>query len=83
MICAPPSRAQLKPNPHWVKLPLFNRTNWSRFDRNVESELDVVYVKGLLERWFNKHYAHGDLNHEIRRAVCYVDWLLNHPESKA
>ena len=28
------------------------------------------YVKGLLERWFNKHYAHGDLNHEIRRAVC-------------
>jgi len=47
------------------------------------AELDVVYVKGLLERWFNKHYAHGDLNHEIRRAVCYVDWLLNHPESKA
>ncbi len=38
MICAPPSRAQLKLNPNWVKLPLFSRTNWSRFDRNVESE---------------------------------------------
>ena len=46
------------------------------------SELDLGYVKGLLERWFNKHYAHGDLNHEIRRAICYVDWLINRPESK-
>jgi type I restriction enzyme, S subunit len=25
-----PSLAQLKPNPHWAKLPLFNRKNWSR-----------------------------------------------------
>jgi len=46
------------------------------------AELDAGYTKGLLERWFNKHYAHGDLNHEIRRAVCYIDWLLNRPESK-
>lgn len=49
----------------------------------LRNELDAVYVKGLLERWFNKHYAQGDLNHDIRRAVCYVDWLLNRPESKS
>jgi hypothetical protein len=42
-------------------------------------------VKSQLEKWFNKHYAHGDsgINHEIRRAICYVDWLLNRPESQS
>jgi type I restriction enzyme S subunit len=25
-----PSLAQLKPNPNWARLPLFNRKNWSR-----------------------------------------------------
>ncbi len=25
-----PSLARLKPNPHWARLPLFNRKNWSR-----------------------------------------------------
>ena len=46
-------------------------------------ELDGGFVKGHLEKCFNKHYANGDsgVNHEIRRAVCYVDWLLNRPGS--
>jgi hypothetical protein len=26
-----PSLENLKPNPHWARLPLFNRKNWSRF----------------------------------------------------
>jgi type I restriction enzyme S subunit len=26
----PSARAQLKPNPNWAKLPLFNRKNWTR-----------------------------------------------------
>lgn len=26
-----PPLAKLKPNPHWAKLPLFSRKNWSRF----------------------------------------------------
>ncbi|MGH7967799.1 MAG: hypothetical protein ACREIC_03625, partial [Limisphaerales bacterium] len=48
-------------------------------------ELDAGFVKGLLERWFNKHYAHGDsnVNHELRRSICYVDWLLNRPKPKS
>jgi hypothetical protein len=25
-----PTLSKLKPNPHWEKLPLFNRKNWSR-----------------------------------------------------
>jgi len=43
------------------------------------SELDADYVKSQLEKWFNRHYTPGDsgLNHDIRRGVCYVDWLLN------
>lgn len=34
-----PSLTTLKPNPHWAKLPLFNRKNWSRvrFDDVVEN----------------------------------------------
>ena len=46
-------------------------------------ELEAGFLKSQLEKWFNKHYAHGDssINHEIRRAVCYVDWLLNRPKS--
>ena len=46
-------------------------------------ELEAGFLKNQLEKWFNKHYAHGDssINHEIRRAVCYVDWLLNRPKS--
>jgi hypothetical protein len=46
-------------------------------------ELDAGFVQGHLERWFNKHYAHGNsnVNYEIRRAVCYVDWLLNRSEA--
>ena len=45
------------------------------------SEVDATFVKSLLERWFNGHYARGvsDVNHEIRRTVCYVDYLLNRP----
>jgi hypothetical protein len=44
-------------------------------------DLDAGFVKSQLEKWFNKHYANGDsaVNHEIRRAVCYVDCLLNRP----
>lgn len=46
------------------------------------AELDAGFIKGQLEKCFNKHYANGDanVNHEMRRAVCYVDWLLNSPE---
>ena len=46
-------------------------------------DIDAEFIKSQLERWFNKHYANGDsgVNHEIRRAVCYVDWLLDHPEA--
>lgn len=42
-------------------------------------ELDPRFVKGQLEKWFNKHYAHGDsgVNHELRRGVCYVDSVWN------
>lgn len=48
-------------------------------------ELDGAFVKSQLEKWFNKHYAKGEsgVNHEMRRAVCYVDWRLNRPESTA
>ncbi len=47
------------------------------------SELDGSFVKSHLEKCFNKFYANGDsaINHEIRRAVCYVDWMLNRPDS--
>lgn len=43
------------------------------------AEVDRSFVKNLLLKLFNKHYAHGEprVNDEIRRAVCYVDWLLN------
>ena len=30
MTATPPSLVQLKPNPNWARLPLFNRKNWSR-----------------------------------------------------
>ncbi len=30
MTAALPTLAKLKPNPHWARLPLFNRKNWSR-----------------------------------------------------
>lgn len=43
------------------------------------SDLDDGFVKGHLEHWFNKHFAQGDsaINGEIRRTICYMDWLLN------
>jgi Putative DNA-binding domain len=49
------------------------------------SELDAGFMKSQMERWFNGHYAHGvsEVNHEIRRTVCYVDWLLNRPAQAA
>jgi type I restriction enzyme S subunit len=39
MTAALSSLPQLKPNPHWAKLPLFNRKNWTRvrFDDVVEN----------------------------------------------
>jgi len=39
MTTALPKLEKLKPNPHWAKLPLFNRKNWSRvrFDDIVEN----------------------------------------------
>ena len=38
-----PPLARLKPNPHWAKLPLFNRKNWSRvrFGEVVENVNDT------------------------------------------
>lgn len=49
------------------------------------SELDKAFVMGQLEECFKRHYAHGDsnLNHEIRRSVCYVDWLLHQSDVAA
>ena len=46
------------------------------------NEADMDFVKELLGKLFNKCYAHGDarVNDEIRRAVCYVDLLLNGPK---
>jgi hypothetical protein len=43
------------------------------------NELDAKFVKGILEKMFNKYYAHGEaaLNDALRRAVCYADWILN------
>jgi len=42
-----------------------------------KSEIDEAFVKETLLKWFNKHYANSDsgINHEIRRAFCYIDWL--------
>jgi hypothetical protein len=42
-------------------------------------EMPVTYLKDLLEKLFNKHYARGDqdINHELRRAICYLDFALN------
>jgi len=39
MTASIPLLAQFKPNPHWAKLPLFNRKNWSRvrFDDVVDN----------------------------------------------
>ena len=39
MTTALPKLEKLKPNPHWAKLPLFNRKNWTRvrFDDVVEN----------------------------------------------
>ena len=44
-----------------------------------KEEMDVSYVKKILKILFNQNYAKGNgtLNQEIRRSVCYVDWLLN------
>lgn len=44
-----------------------------------KNEVDAKFLKGHLEKLFNRHYAQGDsrVNDEIRRAVCYLDWLLN------
>ena len=49
------------------------------------TELDAKFVMSQLQNWFNKHYANGDssINHGIRRAVCYVDCLLNRTEASA
>lgn len=51
MICAPPSLAQLKPNPNWAKLPLFNRKNWSRlrFGDTVENVNERVEPSAAAE----------------------------------
>jgi hypothetical protein len=48
------------------------------------NELDKKFTNGLLEKLFNKHYAHGnaEVNHGIRRAVCFIDHLLNRPALK-
>lgn len=44
-----------------------------------KTEVDRDFVKSLLLRLFNKHYAQSEprVNDEFRRSVCYVDWLLN------
>ncbi|HEX3625709.1 MAG TPA: ATP-binding protein [Verrucomicrobiae bacterium] len=49
-----------------------------------KEELDAGFVKTLLGKWFNKHYAQLDsgINHDLRRSICYVDWLVNRQEAK-
>ena len=57
MTATPPSLAKLKPNPHWARLPLFNRKNWSRVRfgdvvKQLKEQVDPVtdgierYVEG-------------------------------------
>jgi len=38
MTAAPPSHANLKPNPAWASLPLFDRTRWNRMAFGVFAE---------------------------------------------
>jgi hypothetical protein len=43
-----------------------------------KEDMDASYVKKILKSLFQQNYAKGDsdLNHDIRRSICYVDWLL-------
>lgn len=59
-------------NQYLIDLLLMIRT----FQKN---EVDAKFLKGHLAKLFNHHFAQGDarVNDEIRRAVCYLDWVLN------
>jgi hypothetical protein len=51
--------------------------------RTLENhEIEEAFVKTELEKCFNRHYAQNKpgMNHEVRRAVCYVDCCLNRLE---
>lgn len=67
MIAKLPSVAQLKPNPHWAELPLFNRKNWSRvrFGDVVENvnETESDPAEAGLERFIGlEHLEPGSLH---------------------
>lgn len=44
-------------------------------------EIDEPYLKDILRKIFNRHFAKGNanLNDKIRRAICYLDWRIYHP----
>ncbi len=44
MTTALPKFSNLQPNPHWAKLPLFNRKNWARvrFEHVVDRIYEVI-----------------------------------------
>jgi len=46
-------------------------------------EIDEPYLKELLRKLFNRHFAQGNsqLNDKIRRAICYLDWRIYHPKA--
>jgi hypothetical protein len=46
MTAAPPTLARLKPNPHWAKLPLFNRKNWSHVRFGGKRKGSPISVSG-------------------------------------
>ena len=64
-----PALAQLKPNPNWAKLPLFNRKNWTRVRfgdvaRQLKEQVDPV-IDGV-ERYVEGGHMETD-NVHIRR----------------
>lgn len=77
---------------HLVRQALLQRKISSKIDgQELHDLLDMVrtlncdeiapdYLKQILLEVFNKNFAKGDqtVNDKIRRAVCYVDWLLHH-----
>ncbi len=48
-------------------------------------DIEESYLKKHLLKWFDQHYARPDseLNHDLRRAICYLDWRLFRPTTQS
>ena len=48
-------------------------------------ELATTFLRGLLEKLFAKHYGREDssINHDLRRTICYLDFMLNRCDVEA